>query len=132
MPRMSGRSSAALLELPLGRQAEGKLRFDGEEHFRQGGESGPLFVAGKPDESLLIEQVTAMHRRCLRSSRRSRPLKFDILRRWIAAGGKVDSMPVDDSARGRIPPTYDFAPAITSVTFDPGEPPSRPRVAAKW
>lgn len=102
-----------------GDKAEAHLRFDSEERLRKGGESGPALVAGKPDESLLIEQVSG--------SKPAMPPKrpplaaeqVALLRGWIAAGAKIDSMPVDTTLTASIPETYDFAPAINSVAFAP-------------
>jgi uncharacterized membrane protein/mono/diheme cytochrome c family protein len=36
---------------------KGKLRLDGQEHMLKGGESGKTIIAGKPDESELIERL---------------------------------------------------------------------------
>ena len=41
----------------LGDKAKGGLRLDSAESLRRGGESGPVVVPGKPDESLLIHAV---------------------------------------------------------------------------
>jgi hypothetical protein len=43
----------------------------------KGGKSGPAVVAGKPDESLLIDKVTAA--------------EVDLLRQWIVGGAKVEA-----------------------------------------
>ncbi len=36
-------------------EAKAGLRYDTAAHFKKGGDGGPVFVAGKPDESLMIE-----------------------------------------------------------------------------
>ena len=70
-------------------KAKGELRYDTKEHFLKGGDGGPAFVAGKPDESLMIElsslpeddsDVMPPKGRVLRKD------EIDKLRAWIAAG----------------------------------------------
>src|SRR5258708_4319356 len=41
----------------LADKTKGGLRLDSAEALRRGGESGPVIVPGKPDESLLIQAV---------------------------------------------------------------------------
>jgi uncharacterized membrane protein/mono/diheme cytochrome c family protein len=36
---------------------KGKLRLDGQEHILKGGKDGGVIVAGKPDESILLERI---------------------------------------------------------------------------
>ena len=36
-------------------EAKGGLRYDTAEHFLKGGDGGPVFIAGKPEESLMVE-----------------------------------------------------------------------------
>jgi hypothetical protein len=102
-----------------GSKAEGKLRFDDVDGVRRGGESGPLFVPGKPDASTLIEQVSGKKPAMPPEGSPLAAAEVDVLRRWIAAGGKVDRMPQDASASVVVPQTYAFAPAITSVAVSP-------------
>ncbi len=84
-----------------------------------GGETGPLLVAGQPDKSLLIEQVSGPKPAMPPKRPPLSAEQVTLLREWIAAGAKIDSMPVDESLSVRIPAMYDFAPAITSVAFAP-------------
>lgn len=100
-----------------GDKAEGSLRFDIEEHFRRGGDSGPAFVAGKPDESALVEQVAGKKPAMPPKGPSIGEAKVAILRNWIASGAKIDSMPMDQPSTAAIPATYEFAPAITSVSI---------------
>ncbi|MEM8955328.1 MAG: DUF1549 domain-containing protein [Verrucomicrobiota bacterium] len=42
-------------------KTKGDLRMDKKPLFLEGGDSGPAIVAGKPDESLIIERITLPH-----------------------------------------------------------------------
>jgi WD40 repeat protein len=100
-----------------GAEAKGGLSMDGVAAMIKGGDSGPLFVAGKPDESLLLEMTTG---EAPEMPKKQPPLsaeKIHILRQWIFAGAKDDSKAADDEAIVSIPATYRFAPAVTSVAF---------------
>ncbi|MDB5348788.1 MAG: putative rane protein [Planctomycetota bacterium] len=61
----------------------------------KGGESGPVIVTGKPDESPLYEKV---HKGEMPPAKKDRlsEVQADSLRRWIASGAKSDSDPGDD------------------------------------
>ena len=43
------------------REAKGSLRLDSRRGFLRGGRSGALFVAGKPEKSLLFQVVSGRH-----------------------------------------------------------------------
>jgi len=102
-----------------GDKPEGGLRLDVEEHLRRGGDSGPAFVPGKPDASALIEQVSGPRPAMPPKQPPLAAEQVESLRRWIVAGAKIDSMPVDRSLQTVIPAEYQFAPAITSVAVHP-------------
>ncbi|MBO0697532.1 MAG: PSD1 domain-containing protein [Zavarzinella sp.] len=55
----------------------------------KGGKSGPAVVPGKPDESLLIEKVAAGE--MPPGKKKLTPAQVDLLRRWVAAGAKVEA-----------------------------------------
>jgi WD40 repeat protein len=101
-----------------GGKPEGGLRFDSQEHLLRGGETGPLVVQGKPEESLLIEQVSGDKPAMPPKRPPIGADKIALLRQWIAQGAKIDSMPVDSSLAVSIPRIYDCAPSITSVALD--------------
>ncbi len=70
-------------------KAKAELRYDSREHFLKGGEGGPAFVAGKPDESLMIELVSLPEDDGDIMPSKGRVLRkdeIDKLRAWIAAG----------------------------------------------
>lgn len=102
-----------------GPKAQGGLRFDGERHILRGGESGLLFEPGKPDESTLMDQIVGAKPAMPPKQAPLAPEKIDLIRRWIAAGGKIDVVPVDPAATVVIPKEYEYAPSITSVAISP-------------
>lgn len=102
-----------------GSKPEGGLRFDGEDHLRRGGESGAAVVPGKPEASILLEQVSGVKPAMPPDKPSIGTENVEVLRRWIAAGAKVDAMPIDPTATIVIPKIYDYAPAVTSIAVHP-------------
>jgi hypothetical protein len=64
----------------------------------KGGESGPAIVAGKPDTSLLLARVQKGE--MPPGKKKLTPAQIDTLRRWIAAGAKVEAAEPDSIAAG--------------------------------
>ena len=73
---------------------KGDLLLTTPEGVQKGGENGPVFVVGKPDESPLLQ-------RCLlplddedhmppESKKQPTPVELDALRQWIAGGARFD------------------------------------------
>jgi hypothetical protein len=102
-----------------GDKPEGNLRLDAEASLRRGGDTGPFVMPGKPDASLLIEQVAGDEPAMPPERPPLGSEQIAVLRRWIAAGAKIDSLPIDPTATVVIPQTYEFSPAITSVAVSP-------------
>lgn len=70
-------------------EAKAELRYDSHEHFLKGGEDGPVVVAGKPGESLMIELVSLPEDDADVMPPKGRVLRkdeVDKLSTWIAAG----------------------------------------------
>ena len=67
-------------------RAKGGLRLTTGEAFRRGGDSGPAFMAGKPDESLLIEAVG--HRGDIKMPPKQKLAEQEIadLKHWVVLG----------------------------------------------
>ena len=91
--------------------------------LKKGGESGaPGFVAGKPDQSLLIEQITPEDGEA-EMPKKKPPLDADqiaLIRRWISEGAKDDT-PINNAVAfdADHPPKYNAAPLITSLDYSP-------------
>jgi cytochrome c/WD40 domain-containing protein len=85
--------------------------------FRAGGRRGPAFVSGSPDQSLVIQFMTAAL---------TPPMPFgqppldandvSIIREWIRSGAKDDSPP---EAAPSEPAVYHQPPVITALRFSP-------------
>ena len=91
------------------------------ESFKTGGHSGPAFVAGDPDKSLVMAYLKG--ERQPRMPLGGEPLtaeQIGFFQRWIAAGAVDDTPDVgrDTVAAGK-PPIYTIAPAIVAVAYSP-------------
>ena len=96
---------------------KGKLSLDTVATMRKGGRSGPLFQAGKPDDSLLIEAISGPEPSMPQKQPPLTMEKIRILRDWIQAGVPDDSAVDKPRIEIKAPTTYTFAPAITSVAL---------------
>ena len=104
---------------PASKQAD--LILTSYEGFRSGGKSGPSFLAGKPDQSLVLAYIKGD--RQPRMPVGGEPLsgeQIDLFRRWIAEGG-IDDTP--EAAREKLvagkAASYQVAPLITAMAFSP-------------
>jgi hypothetical protein len=100
-----------------GPKPKGGLSMDSVADMRKGGQSGPLFKAGKPDESILIEAITGPEPAM---PQKQPPLPMDkvqVLRHWILAGAQADALTDNPQLDVRAPQIYQFAPAVTSVAL---------------
>jgi WD40 repeat protein len=98
----------------------GDLNMDTVKLFAQGGKSGPAFVPGKPDDSLVIRMVTGQKKPAMPYKQPPLPpAKIDTLRQWILAGARDDSGPPQPAAGIVIPKSYHIAPAVTALGFSP-------------
>ena len=102
-----------------GSNPKGGLRMDTVALMIKGGESGELFESGKPDESLLLDMIAGDEPSMPPKGPPLSAAKLQILRGWILAGAKDDSVAGDSQLAVRIPETYRFAPAVTSVAISP-------------
>src|SRR5262245_16207388 len=63
-----------------------------------GGKSGPAVVEGKPDASLLLDRVTSQERPP--GKKKLTAAEIDTLRKWVAAGAKVEVAEPETLAAG--------------------------------
>lgn len=96
---------------------KGKLSLDTVADMRKGGRTGPLFQAGKPDKSLLIEAISGPEPAMPQKQPPLSMEKIRILRDWIQAGAPDDSPADKPRIEIKAPATYTFAPAVTSVAL---------------
>ena len=104
---------------PASKQAE--LILTSYEGFKSGGKSGPSFLAGKPDQSLVVAYIKGD--RQPRMPVGGEPLsaeQIDLFRRWIAEGGSDDT---PEAAREKLvsgkAASYQVAPLITAMAYSP-------------
>jgi hypothetical protein len=83
------------------RQKSG-LRLDAASLLRQGGDSGPAVVPGKPDESVILDAVTGNGRPRMPPESEGTPLaarELALLKAWIEQGAKAPDEPVPEDPR---------------------------------
>ena len=97
-------------------KSKGGLRLDDVAAVQKGGETGPLFIVGKPEQSLLIKQISGDEPEMPVKEAPLSLAKVALLRDWISQGAKFDAAPTASSAVV-IPAVYAFAPAVTSVAL---------------
>jgi hypothetical protein len=105
-----------------GTDPQGGLKMDSVADMLKGGDSGPLYVAGKPEESRLLQVISGDKPSMPPKSPPLASLKVDLLRRWVAGGGKDDSggSPLGLAAGPpavAIPASYRFPAAISGVAL---------------
>ncbi len=93
-------------ECHFGNQPKGQLNLDSFTLLQKGGESGPVLVPGKADESLFVIMVEDKQ---MPPKTAKRPAKEEValLRAWVEAGAKDDST----TAKTAIP---DIKPKVTT------------------
>jgi WD40 repeat protein len=101
------------------KKGKGDLRMDDIAALLKGGKTGPLFVKGKPDDSLLITQVSGDKPDMPENEAPLSAAKVKLLRDWIAQGAKIDAAPKSSVPPIVIPAIYASAPAVSSVTISP-------------
>ena len=102
-----------------GSDPKGQLNMDTVSDMLKGGDSGPLFVPGKPDDSLLVEMIVGDDPEMPKQQPPLSLAKIQTLRHWVLAGAKDDSPPTKNRGVPIIPKVYKFAPAMTSVALSP-------------
>ncbi len=85
--------------------------------FQAGGKRGPAFLAGSPEQSLVIQFITAALTPSMPFNQP--PLAANdvsTIRDWIASGARDDSASEDASS---APAVYEQPPVITALRFSP-------------
>lgn len=100
-----------------GGDPKGGLSMDSVDDMLKGGDSGPLFAAGKPDDSLLVEAIAGDEPEMPQKQPPLSVAKIHVFRQWILAGARDDSAPGSGQPVILIPKTYRYAPAVTSVSL---------------
>src|SRR6266516_2857371 len=87
--------------------------------FQAGGTRGPAFVAGSPEQSLVIQFITAALKPSMPFGQ-SLLAENDVatIREWIKSGARDDS-PSEPSSSESMPGVYHQPPVITALRFSP-------------
>jgi mono/diheme cytochrome c family protein len=100
---------------------QGELLLTSFETFKKGGRSGPAFVPGQPEKSLVLAYIKGEKEP--RMPPAGEPLsaeQIDLFQRWIAAGGSDDT---PEAAREKLvagkAAVYQVAPLITAAAYSP-------------
>jgi WD40 repeat protein len=114
------------------KQRKGKFDMSTFESFRKGGSGDDPIVAGKPDESPLLDRLIATDKSRMPPKEAGEALpkqKIAVIEKWIAEGAKLDAglTPSSDilrelRVRWKPPPplaSYPFAVTITALAFTP-------------
>jgi len=104
---------------PASKQAD--LLLTSYEGFRSGGKSGPAFLAGKPDQSLVLAYLKGDRQPRMPLGGEPLPAEqIDLFRRWIGEGGNDDT---PEAAREKLvagkAASYQVAPLITAIAYSP-------------
>ncbi len=101
-------------------KAGGELRLTSLEDLRKGGESGAGIVAGKPDDSLLVQYIIGDPPEMPKQAAPLSPEQIDTIRRWIQSGAEDDTpAAARDNISAEHPPVYAAPPVITSLAYSP-------------
>lgn len=84
----------------------------------EGGDSGPLFAAGKPDDSLLLEMVSGESPSMPKEQPPISLARIQTLKQWILEGAHDDTAGAPVRPEVSIPEYYRFLPAVSSVALN--------------
>lgn len=102
-------------------KAGGKLQIVSFESFQKGGENGASFVAGKPDESLIVQYISGEKPEMPLNADPLSPKQVETIRNWIAQGATDDTpAAAKDDVSTTKPPVYTQSPVITALEYSRG------------
>ena len=114
------------------KKRKGKFDMSTFESFRKGGSGDDPIVAGKPDESPLLDRLIATDKSRMPPPEAGEALpkaKIAVIEKWVAEGATLDAglTPKSDilrelRVRWKPPPplvSYPFAVTVTALTFTP-------------
>lgn len=114
------------------KKRKGKLDMSTVENFRKGGSKEDPIVPGKPEESLILDVLTAKDNSRMPPKEAGDPLppeKIAIIRRWVAEGARLDpglTVKSDLLRELRVrwsppapPVVYPYPVTITALAFTP-------------
>ena len=101
-------------------KAKGKLDLSTFDALMKGGEEGDDIVTGKPDESLLVKQITGPEPEMPAKGEPLSTQQVALIARWIAQGAKNDT-PTEKNGDDQplTPPVYQTPPVIAAMAYSP-------------
>lgn len=101
-------------------KAQGKLDLTAFEAMSKGGQNGAMWEAGKPEESLLIDQISGEKPLMPPNAPALAAGDVELIRRWIAEGARDDTpTAAKDVIDAEHPPIYALPPLVTALAYSP-------------
>ena len=98
----------------------GDLILTSFEELLKGGEAGAGFVAGKPEDSVLMEYISGEDPEMPRNDAPLSLAQIGTISRWIEQGAKNDTpASVRDTISAENPPVYTAAPVVAALAYSP-------------
>jgi len=101
---------------------KGKLDLSTYAALAHGGKSGPAVIAGNPENSPLVEQVSGDDPQMPDKGQKLSAVEVSVLTRWVKEGAKDDSIPGEIAAvgdSGVAPEKYSISPVISAIAASP-------------
>ncbi|MBI2929531.1 MAG: hypothetical protein HYY24_28030 [Verrucomicrobia bacterium] len=98
---------------------KGQLDLTTYEAFKKGGKHGPGFVAGKPKESIIVEEISGSEPSMPKEGDPLTKEEVALIERWIEAGATDDTPADAGSFKLAAPPIYRAPPVISALAYSP-------------
>jgi mono/diheme cytochrome c family protein len=97
----------------------GKLVVTTYAFLKAGGDHGPAFMAGKPDQSVIVRYIAGKEPPMPKGGPPLPAAEVAVIQRWIAEGAKDDTVAVKDPIDAAHPPSYAAPPVISALAYSP-------------
>jgi len=98
---------------------KGQLDMTSHELLKKGGKHGAGFVAGKPKESILLDEITGEEPSMPKEGDPLSKAEVAMIERWIVEGAKDDTPAGAGSYKLTAAPEYTQPPVISALAFSP-------------
>jgi WD40 repeat protein len=98
---------------------KGDLDLTGYPAFLKGGKHGASFVAGKPAESRVVEEISGDEPNMPKEGDPLTKEEVALIERWIKDGAKDDTPANANSFKLSEPPTYAAPPVVSALAWSP-------------
>jgi WD40 repeat protein len=98
----------------------GNLLLTSYDGLKAGGESGSGFVAGKPEDSIVVQYISGKKPEMPKNAEPLKAAQVDLVARWVREGAKDDTpASVEDAVTAEHPPIYSSPPVISALAYSP-------------